>query len=95
MVMNTLLIKLKEPSSENISKTKELLEKLKVKIPDIRDLKVKMNSRQSELSYDMVLNVKFDSLESMEACLLKMKGSFKMQLADVLLSYGNMTPSIK
>ncbi len=55
MITNNLLLKLKERNSENIAKTRDVLLSMQGKIEFLRDLKVELDIRHGESSYDIVL----------------------------------------
>ena len=69
MIVHNLLLKLHNSSSENIAKTRELLLSLKEKIEIIRDLKVVVDIRRAETSYDLALVAKFDTMADFQAYL--------------------------
>ena len=69
MITNTLLLKLKDRNKENISKTMDVLLSMQGKIEVLRDLKVAADIRHGPSSYDLMLIVKFDSMEDLNAYL--------------------------
>lgn len=70
MIINNLLIKLKERNNETIMKTKAALLSMEGKIETLRDLQVEVDIRNSESSYDILLVTKFDSMEDMDLYLV-------------------------
>lgn len=66
MITNNLLIKLKERNIENIMKTREVLLGMQGKIEVLRDIKVELDIRYGESSYDMILITQFDSMEDFD-----------------------------
>lgn len=70
MIINTLLIKLKERNNETIEKTKSVLLSMDGKIEVLRRIQVKVDIRRGESSYDMLLITHFSSMEDMEAYLI-------------------------
>lgn len=69
MITNNLLIKLKERNIENIMKTREVLLGMQGKIEVLRDIKVELDIRYGESSYDMILITQFDSMEDFDTYL--------------------------
>ncbi len=69
MIINTLLIKLKERDIASITKAKEVLLSMKGKISTLRDIQVETNIRPGGLSYDLLLITRFDSMEDLDAYL--------------------------
>jgi hypothetical protein len=70
MITNNLLLKLKGRNSENIAKTRDVLLSMQGKIETLRDLKVEVNIRNTELSYDIILIATFASMEDLNAYLV-------------------------
>ncbi len=70
MITNNLLLKLKERNSENIAKTRDMLLSMQGKIEFLRDLKVELDIRHGESSYDIVLIAQFASMEDFDAYLV-------------------------
>jgi hypothetical protein len=70
MITNNLLLKLKDRNSENIAKTRDVLLSMQGKIETLRDLKVEVNTRYTELSYDIILIATFASMEDLNAYLV-------------------------
>jgi hypothetical protein len=69
MITYNLLIKLQDGSKENVDKARTVLLGMQGKIEYIRDLKVKVDIRRAETSYDIALIAKFDSMADYEAYL--------------------------
>lgn len=69
MITYHLLLKLKDNSSENLARTRQLLLGMKEKIDFIRDLKVAVDVRRAGSSYDLALFAKFDSRADFDAYL--------------------------
>lgn len=69
MITNNLLIKLKESKIENITKTREVLMSMQGKIEFLRDIKVEVDVRQGQSSYDIMLITKFASMEDLNSYL--------------------------
>jgi Stress responsive A/B Barrel Domain len=69
MITNTLLLKLKERNSETIAKTRDALLSMQGKIGILRDLKVELDIRHGESSYDIALIAQFASMEDFDAYL--------------------------
>lgn len=67
MITNTQLLKLKDRSSENIAKTRNVLLSMQGKIEFLRDLKVEVNIRQGASSYDLLMTAQYESLNDLEA----------------------------
>ena len=67
MIINNLLLKLKDRRPENIAKTRDVLLGMKGKIEFIRDLQVEVDIRHSEKSWDIALIGKFASMEDFKA----------------------------
>jgi hypothetical protein len=70
MITNNLLLKLKERNSETIAKTRDALLSMQGKIEFLRDLKVELDIRHGESSYDIALIVQFASMEDFDAYLV-------------------------
>jgi hypothetical protein len=69
MIVHNLLLKLKDGSAETIARTQKLLLGMQGKIEGMRELKVVVDIRRAESSYDLALIAKFDSLEELQAYL--------------------------
>ena len=70
MITNNLLLKLKERNSENIAKTRDVLLSMQGKIEFLRGLKVELDIRHGESSYDIVLIAQFSSMDDFNAYLV-------------------------
>jgi len=70
MIVHNLLIKLKDSSNENIARMRESLLSMQEKIEDIVDLKVMVDIRRAESSYDIALIAKFDTMADFQAYLI-------------------------
>lgn len=69
MIVNNLLLKLKNRDTENIKKTQEVLLGMKGKIEVLLDIQAELNIRSSQAAYDIILITKFASMEDMNAYL--------------------------
>jgi hypothetical protein len=69
MITNTLLLKLKDRNKENIAKARDVLLGMQGRIEVLRDLKVAADIRHGPSSYDLMLIVKFDSMEDLNVYL--------------------------
>lgn len=69
MIVNNLLLKLKNRDAENIKKTQEVLLSMEGKIEVLLDIQSQVNIRPSQTAYDLILITKFASLEDMDAYL--------------------------
>lgn len=70
MVINNLMLKLKDRSTGNIGKTRDVLLGMKGKIGELTDLKVEVNIRPGASSYDVLMIAKFPSIRDFEAYLV-------------------------
>lgn len=70
MIINNLLIKLKEQNNEIFEETRTALLGMKGKIEVLRDVQVEVDIRHGESSYDILLITKFASMEDMDAYLV-------------------------
>lgn len=66
MITNTLLLKLKDRSPENIEKVRAILLNMNGKIANLINLKVEVNIRSGPSSYDVLLIAKYDSMADFE-----------------------------
>lgn len=62
-----VMFRLHDPSDENITRLREALLSLKAKIPEIRAMEVGRNIIPSERAYDLALNMRFDSVATLQA----------------------------
>lgn len=66
MLTHIVLFKLKDPSPENIERTRQVLADMEGKIPELLELEVGVDVVRSERSYDLALVSRFRSLEDMQ-----------------------------
>lgn len=69
MIVNNMMLKLKDSNSETIAKTKDVLLSMQGKIEFLLDIKVEADIRHGKFSYDIMFITKFDSMEDMNAYL--------------------------
>ena len=69
MITNNLFHELKERNSENIAKRGMMLS-MQGKIDFLRDLKVELDIRHGESSYDIMLIARFTSMKDLDAYLV-------------------------
>ena len=67
MITNNQLLRLKDRSSENIAKAREVLLSMQGEIEFLRDLKVPMNIRDGASSYDLLMIAQYNTMEDLEA----------------------------
>ncbi|MBI1823740.1 MAG: Dabb family protein [Nitrospirae bacterium] len=67
MITHVVLFKLKDPSPENLQKSKEVLLNMEGKIPQLREIVVGVDLLRSPRSYDLALITKFSSMEDLNA----------------------------
>ena len=60
MIRHIVLFKLKEPTEENLAKTKEILLSMSGKVPELRSIEVGVDFLRSERSYDVALSVEVE-----------------------------------
>lgn len=70
MVINNLLLKLKNRDADNIKKTQEILLSMRGKIEVLIDIQAEINIRPGESNYDLILITKFASLEDLDKYLI-------------------------
>lgn len=70
MIVNNVLLKLKNNDTENIKKAQEVLLGMKGKIEVLLDIQAEMNIRPSQTAYDIILITKFKSLDDMNEYLI-------------------------
>lgn len=70
MIINNLLLKLKDGSPGNIAKARDVLLSMKGKIEVLVDLTVEVNVRPGPVSYDLLLIARYASIEDFEAYLV-------------------------
>jgi len=73
MIINNLLLKLKNKDTDTIKKTQEVLLSLKGKIEVLLDIQVEINIRPGQSNYDIILITKFASLEDLDKYLVHPK----------------------
>ena len=66
MVRHIVLFKLKDNSTENCLKAKEVLLSMKGKVPELRSIEVGVDYLHSERSFDLALIVTVDNKEALE-----------------------------
>jgi hypothetical protein len=69
MIVHSLFLKLKDRSSENIGKTRQILLNMRGKIEQMRDLKVEPDILHGPSSYDLALFARFDTMADFNAYL--------------------------
>ncbi|MFC3745591.1 Dabb family protein [Paenibacillus sp. GCM10012306] len=67
MITNNMMIKLKDRSPENIAKTREVLLSMRGQIETLRDVKVYVNIRHEQSSYDLMFVTQYDSMAGLDA----------------------------
>ncbi|WP_106766344.1 Dabb family protein [Paenibacillus faecalis] len=67
MIKHIVFFKLKEPTTENIERTVQVLRDMEGKIPQLRSLEVGSDIVRSDRSYDLALISEVDSLEDLKA----------------------------
>jgi hypothetical protein len=70
MIVNNLLIKLKERDNENIAKARDVLLSMKGKIEVLRDVQVEVDIRHGLSSYDIMLITKFETMKDLDSYLI-------------------------
>ena len=66
MITHVVMFKLKEPSAENLTRCKALLDGLPSDIGEIKTYDVGIDVLRSERSWDLVLVSSFDDLDALE-----------------------------
>ncbi len=69
MIVNNVLLKLKNPDSGNVSEAQSALLSMKGKIDVLLDIQVEKNIRPEEAAYDVLFITKFASMEDLDAYL--------------------------
>jgi hypothetical protein len=69
MITNNLLIRLKDRTSSNIAKTRDVLLSMQGQIEVLRDIRVELDVRHGPSSYDLMLIAQFASMQDLEAYL--------------------------
>jgi hypothetical protein len=67
MITHIVCFKLADPSPDNLRQTRQLLESMAGRVPQLRHLEVGVDLVRSERSYDLALLTKFDSLADLQA----------------------------
>lgn len=67
MITHIVFFKLKDPSAENIERTRAVLTSMEGQLPMLRHLEVGVDILRTERSYDIALITKFDSLADLDA----------------------------
>ena len=67
MVRHIVCYKLKDPTDEVKQKTKEIFLSMQGRVPEVKFVAVGIDELHSERSFDIVLDVTFDSFEAMAA----------------------------
>lgn len=70
MIINNVLLKLNSRDEANIKKAQAVLLGMKGKIDILLDIKVEMNIRPNDSTYDLLLITSFASLEDLDAYLV-------------------------
>lgn len=70
MIINNLLLKLKNRDTDNVKKTQEVLLSMRGKIEVLIDIQAEINIRPGESNYDIILITKFASLEDLDKYLI-------------------------
>lgn len=73
MVINNLLLKLRERDKKSILNAKNALLSLKGEIDELIDLQVEVDIRHGESSYDIILITKFACMEDLDAYIVHPK----------------------
>lgn len=63
MIINNLLLKLRNADADSIKKTQEILLSMRGKIDVLIDIQAEINIRPGKSNYDIILITKFASLE--------------------------------
>ncbi|SEI98821.1 Stress responsive A/B Barrel Domain [Propionispira arboris] len=69
MIVNNVLLKLKNQDKNNINKAQGVLLSMKGKINILQDIQVEENVRPGKSTYDLLLITKYASLEDLDAYL--------------------------
>lgn len=67
MIKHTVCFKLKDNSEEMMSKTAEILRSMEGNVPMLRDIEVGKDFLGSPRSYDIILTVKLDDAQALDA----------------------------
>lgn len=66
MFTHIVFFKLKEPSNENVKKAKDILEGMRGKIQQLKELEVGVDVIHSQRSFDLSIITRFNSREEMD-----------------------------
>ncbi|MFW2490004.1 Dabb family protein [Clostridium chromiireducens] len=66
MIINNLLLKLRNRDTDNIKKTQEILLSMRGKIEVLKDIQAEINIRPGGSNYDIILITKFSTLEDLD-----------------------------
>jgi hypothetical protein len=69
MIVNTVLLKLKDRNADKVKEAQAVLLGMKGKIDVLLDLKVEESIRPEQTTYDLLLITKYASLEDLDAYL--------------------------
>jgi len=67
MITHIVLFKLKDRSMESLEKARNILMGMENKIPELKHIEVGIDINNSEISYDIALLTKFESLKDLKA----------------------------
>jgi hypothetical protein len=67
MIINNLMLKLKDRSDESISKVKDEFLSMMGNIESLQDVTVELNIRKVESNFDILLITKFETMEDCES----------------------------
>ncbi len=67
MITHIVTFKLKDRSVQNLEKSKNILMNMENKIPELKHIEVGIDITNSEISHDIALFTKFNSIEDLEA----------------------------
>lgn len=67
MIKHTVCFKLKDNSEEMMNKTAEILRSMEGNVPMLRDIEVGKDFLGSPRSYDIILTVKLDDAQALDA----------------------------
>ena len=63
MIVNEIMLKLRERTDENIAALKKTLLEMEGNIEQLSDIKVKVNIRSGAAAFDLIMVAKYDSME--------------------------------
>lgn len=67
MIVNNLMLKLKNRDDETIRKVKEELLSMRGNVDVLKGIKVEQNVREGEVNYDLLVTTEFESMEDFDA----------------------------